>query len=431
MIVPVEPLQLEAALTSPGGWLDLALVGLAIGIAWAADRRLHRRARAADSGPHTHLQAGVGRVTFALLALALLALDRVVLKAAGVAPVFVDIAIPLLVALAVIRVLVYLMRQVFAEQAWLKTSERTISFTIWGFVVLHFLGVLPELAQEIDALVIPIGRSSVSLLTIAKGAAAIVLTLVVTLWLSGLLEQRLLGATTLDSNVKALLAKFLRAVLLAVGALFALQAIGFDLTLLTVFGGALGVGIGLGLQKLAANYIAGFTILLDRSVRMGDLVTVDNRHGRVTRVTSRYVVVRSQDGVDAIVPNETLVVTTVLNHSSAGRPLRASVTVPVAHDADVDAALRLMEEIARTDPGVAPEPAPPAALLTAITDLGITLDVGFSLRDPQAGPGAVRSAISRRIYDAFRANGIELAQARREPRQAGPAPGRAAPTPAP
>lgn len=421
MLTHVNPSQLEAALTTPKGWLDLALVGLAIGIAWAADRRLRRHAQAAEPGTRTRLQAGVGRVAFALIALALLVFDRLFLKSIKVAPVFVDIAIPLLVALAVIRVLVYAMRQLFAEQAWLKTSERTISFTIWGFVVLYFLGVLPEIVQEIDQLVLPIGKSSVSLLTILKGAAAVVATLVVTLWLSGFVEQRLLAATSLDSNTKAALAHAVRALLLAIGALFALQAIGFDLTLLSVFGGALGVGIGLGLQKLAANYIAGYTILLERAVRLGDLVTVDGRQGHVARVTARYVVVRGFDGVEAIVPNETLVTTTVLNHTSAGRPLRASVAVPVAHDADVDTALRLMAEVARTDPGVAPEPAPPAALLTAITDAGVTLEVAFTLRDPQAGPGGVRSAVSRRIHDAFREHGIELAQGRRELRRPGAA----------
>ena len=130
------------------------------------------------------------------------------------------------------------------------------------------------------------------------------------------------SATTLDSSVRAVLAKFLRALLLVVGMLVALQAVGIDLTLLTVFGGALGVGIGLGLQKLASNYIAGFTILLDRSIRLGDMITVDNRFGVVAKVTSRYVVVRSLDGIEAIVPNETLVTTTVLNHSYATREIR-------------------------------------------------------------------------------------------------------------
>ena len=245
-------------------------MGLCIGIAWTFDRRLAARARArtrARRPPRTCRRASA-RVVFSLVALLLLALDRIVFKHFWGVPVFVDIAIPMLVALAVIRVLLYGMRSLFAQQAWLKTSERAIAFTIWGLVVLYFIGVLPEIARELDELVLPLGKTSISLLTVGKSIAAVVATLIVTLWLSSLLEARLQSATRFDSNIKAVLAKFLKAVLLVVGVLVALQAIGFDLTLLTVFGGALGVGIGLGLQKLAANYIAGFTILLDKSIRL-------------------------------------------------------------------------------------------------------------------------------------------------------------------
>jgi small-conductance mechanosensitive channel len=216
------------------------------------------------------------------------------------------------------------MRTLFASQAWLKAGERAIAFSIWGIVVLHFTGVLHEFKDELDSIRLPIGRSEISLLSLGSGIVAVILTLIVTLWLSGLIEQRLSKAASLDTNTKAVLSKFVRAILLVVGVLIALQAIGFDLTLLTVFGGALGVGIGLGLQKLAANYIAGFTILLDRSIRLGDLITVDGRYGVVSRVTSRYVVLKTLDGVEAIVPNETLITTTVLNHSYTARaPSRA------------------------------------------------------------------------------------------------------------
>ena len=160
----------------------------------------------------------------------------------------------------------------------------------------------------------------------------------------------------------------MRAVLLVVGVLVALQAIGFDLTLLTVFGGALGVGIGLGLQKLAANYIAGFTILLDRSIRLGDMITVDGRYGVVSRVTSRYVVVRSLDGIEAIVPNETLVTTTVLNHSYTAPEIRIGdrrSRSPTT--ADVELALRAHGRgRARRAARAARRPTPPTAFVVEL-----------------------------------------------------------------
>ncbi len=151
------------------------------------------------------------------------------------------------------------------------------------------------------------------------------------------------------------------------------------------------VGIGLGLQKLAANYIAGFTILLDKSIRLGDIITVDGRYGVVARVTSRYVVVRSLDGVEAIVPNETLVITTVLNHSSTTRELRISVQVQIAYDADVDRALALMVEAARVETRVIHEGGnAPAAFLLGFGDSGLNLELGLWLKDPENGQLALK-----------------------------------------
>ena len=299
---------------------------------------------------------------------------------------------------------------------WLKSGERAISFAIWGIVVLYFTGVLPELAAELDSIRLPIGKTEVTLLTLGSGLFAVVLTLIVTLWLSGLIEQRLISATSFDTNTKAVLAKFVRALLLVVGLLVALQSIGFDLTLLAVFGGALAVGVGLGLQKLAANYIAGFTILLDRSIRLGDMITVDGRYGVVSRVTSRYVVLKSLDGVEAIVPNETLITTTVLNHSYTAREIRTSIHVQVAYGSDIELAIRLLEDAARAEPRVMGAPNEPMGFLVNFGDNGINLELGLWLRDPEMGQLGLKSSLNRRIYQSFPANGIDIPFPRRDVR---------------
>ncbi len=420
MLNPIDYSRFETALHSPSGLGEMVVLLVCVGAAWLLDRWLETRARSRAAVSHRHLRGGVARMVFSVTAIALLLLARFAFKRFDGVPFFIDLAMPLLIALAVIRLLLFGMRKLFAEQAWVKTSERAIAFSIWGMVILYFVGVLPELANDLDAIVLPIGRSSVSLLTIAKGFLAIVVTLAVTLYASGLIEQKLLNATSLDTSTKAVLAKFIRAVMLIVGVIVALQAIGFDLTLLTVFGGALGVGIGLGLQKLAANYIAGFTILLDKSIRLGDLITVDGRHGVVARVTSRYVVVRSLDGVEAIVPNETLVITTVLNHSSTTRELRIGVQVQIAYDADLDRALALMEEAGRAETRVILEgPNVPAAFLLGFGESGLNLELGLWLKDPENGQTVLKSALNRRIFAAFRANGIDIPYPRRDVRLVG------------
>jgi small-conductance mechanosensitive channel len=209
--------------------------------------------------------------------------------------------------------------------------------------------------------------------------------------------------------------KVLRALLVFIGVMFALQAIGFDLTLLSVFGGALGVGIGLGLQRLAANYIAGFAILLDKSIKLGDLITVDNRHGTVAEVTSRYVVVRGADGIESIVPNEMLVSTTVLNHTHTDREVRIAMPFLVAFDTDVERVLPLLVEIAREEPRVLRHPGvEPAAFLSGFAETGLTLELGVWVRDPENGTLALRSAIYRRAVQRFAATGIRVPAPQRE-----------------
>jgi small-conductance mechanosensitive channel len=412
--------RVESALSTPAGWAELALVTGCLAVAWLIDRRVRLRT-AADISVIKFGVGGVNRLLFPVTALVLLIVANVVFHRFR-PTFFLSLALPLVVALAVIRMLVYALRGVFGHASWLGTSERAISFTVWGLVVLYFFGVLPEIAGELDAIALPIGKTEVTLLSIGRAVLVVMLTLSLALWISGSLEARLMGAGQLDSSLRAVAAKAVRAILLVVAVLFALQTVGFDLTLLSVFGGALGVGIGLGLQKLASNYIAGFTILLDRSVRLGDMITVDNRFGEVSKVTARYVVVRSLDGVEAVVPNETLVTTTVLNHSYSTREIRVAVPIQVSYDSDVELALALLVEAARAEPRVLKAPNPPIAFLVQFADSGINLELGFWINDPENGQGNLKSAINLAVWRAFKAHGISIPFPQREVRIVGDLP---------
>ena len=413
MFPTIDFSRIETALASGAGWIELAIIAGCFAIGWWLDRRV-RLQSASEAGL---VRVGVGSVNRLVLPLVtlLLLLVAVPVMRHWHPPFFLAIAIPLTIALALIRLLVYGMHEVFGTPAWLPVSERVIAFTIWLVVLLHFIGALPQLWAELDAMTLPIGSKQVSVYDLVKGAVVVVVTISATLWLSGLVEQRLQGAATLDSSVRAVVGKLLRAALLVIGVLIALQAVGIDLTLLTVFGGALGVGIGLGLQKLASNYIAGFTILLDRSIRLGDMVTVDNRFGVVAEVTARYVVIRGLDGVEAIVPNEALVTTTVLNHTYSNRQIRIGLPVQVSHDSDVQLALKLMEEAARMEPRVLKAaPNEPLALLARFAERGIDLELGVWINDPENGQLNLRSALNLNILRLFRANDIHIPHPQRE-----------------
>jgi len=412
VLAPFDFSRIETALASPWGWAELAIVGACFMLGWLFDRRVRLKSDSEAELVRVGL-GGVNRVLLPLTTLVVL-LVALALFQHWHAPFFISIALPLTVALALIRLLVYALRGLFGTPTWLPASERAISFTIWGLVLLYFTGVLPELRTALSDIEIPVGSNQLSVYDILRGTLAIVLTLAITLWLSGLVERRLMHAPNLDTNLRAVLAKFIRAILLVAGVLFALQAVGIDLTLLAVFGGALGVGVGLGLQKLASNYIAGFTILLDRSIRLGDMITVDNRYGIVSKVTARYVVVRSLDGIEAVVPNETLATTTVLNHTYTSKEVRIGIPFQVSYDSDVELALKLLADAAQAEPRVLGAPNGPEGFVVRFAENGIDLELGIWINDPENGQLSLRSALNRRIWQAFQSSGIRIPFPQRE-----------------
>ena len=419
MLTPLNLDRIAEALAMPVGWIELGAVLACFALGWWVDRRVRlggkKMSRAAKIG-----YGSFNRLIFPLTTLALLLLGRALLQRSH-APVFFPIAIPLAIALALIRLFVYALHNLFGATRTKLMSERAVSFTIWGGLLLYYVGVLPEIGAALEDAKLPIGKSELSVLDLGRGALVIVVALVASLWVSGLIEQRLMRVPAVDNNVRVVMAKIFRALLLLIGVLIALSFVGVDLTVLSVFGGALGVGIGLGLQKLASNYIAGFTILLDRSIRLGDMITVDNRFGVVTKVTSRYVVVRSLDGVEAIVPNEALVTTTVLNHSYSNKEIKVGVTVQIGYDSDLDLAMRLMEEVALAEPRVLRQPIPPVVFVVRFADSGIELELGVWINDPENGQGNLKSALNIGIWRAFQARGIKIPYPQRELRMLGPA----------
>jgi small-conductance mechanosensitive channel len=200
--------------------------------------------------------------------------------------------------------------------------------------------------------------------------------------------------------------------------LIALPLVGIDLTVLSVFGGALGVGIGFGLQKIAANYISGFIILLDRSISPGALITIDNRYGEVTRLTARYIVLRSLDGTEAIIPNETVVNGTVVNHSYSDNAVRVELPIQISYQSNLELALELMQKAAWHHPRVVKKPEP-IALVVAFADSGINLELYAWIADPENGRGNLRSELYLQLWSAFKAHGIEIPFPQREVRLVG------------
>jgi small-conductance mechanosensitive channel len=334
------------------------------------------------------------------------------------------VAIPVLVSLVVIRIGVKVLQVAFPKARWVRPIERSISWIAWLAMVLWVTGLLPRVLDELDKIHWQVGGASLSVRTLIEGALTAGAVLLIALWISAAIESRLLHAATgAELSLRKAVSNAVRALLIFVGLIMALSAVGIDLTALSVLGGAVGVGIGFGLQKLASNYVSGFVVLAERRVRIGDNVRVDNFEGRVTDINARYTVVRSPTGRESIVPNEMLIIQRIENLSLADTRLWLSTTVHVACDSDVDLVLRLLGQAVQVSPRVLRDPAPGVAL-SAFAAQGLEFTVGFWIADPENGSLGLRSEINLAILKALREHGVALACGAPEisaPAAAGPA----------
>jgi len=409
--------QLLKGLLSPASLIEGSIILGALLLAWGAVTVLRPRrspgvtADGAVAAPPAHGQVlfgdrGFDGLLFPLLALGLVLLARLLLQAHLPLAVF-KVAVPVLASLAVIRVVVRVLRAAFPGSMFVRALERTVSWGVWGVMVLWLTDLLPLVLAEMEALHWKISGTDVSLRGLLEGALSAVVVLVAVLWLSATLEARLLAPSPVNLSVRKIAANATRAGLMLVGVLIALSVAGIPLGALSVIGGAVGVGIGFGLQKLAANYVSGFVILAERSLRIGDTVRVDNFEGRITDITTRYTVIRAGNGRESIVPNEMLITQRVENCSFADPNIALKTVVQVAYGTDLPALMpQLVAAVARV-PRVLAEPAPSVQLVQFAPD-GLDLAIGFWINDLHNGQGNVLSDVNLAILATLGALGVEI-----------------------
>lgn len=366
--------------------------------------------RAASQRHHLSVLFGrrvIDGALFPLLAVGLAFAARRLLPLWGLAPALFKLVLPLLVSLAAIRLVARVLAAAWPNSPLIKSIERLGSWLIWIGAVLWVTGLLPAVMDGLDDIGWKFGNVHLTLRNMIEGGLTAVLVLVLALWLSSAIEAQLLKRESLDMSMRKIAANAVRAMLLLIGLLFALSAAGIDLTALGVLGGALGVGLGFGLQKLAANYVSGFVILAERSLRIGDMVKVDGFEGRVTDITTRYTVIRSLGGREAIVPNETLITQRVENSSLADPRVLLSTVVQVSYDCDVEAVMQALMEAAKGVPRVLSDPGPSVQLSQFASD-GLELTIYFWIMDPENGSGGVRSEVNLAILRTLKRLEVEI-----------------------
>jgi small-conductance mechanosensitive channel len=328
-----------------------------------------------------------------------------------------QLAVPILASLVVIRLAVRVLRIAFPQSPAVRAVERTFSWLVWGVLVLWLTGLLPLVLGEFEAVHWKLGGVDVSVRSLLEAALSAVVVLVGALWISAAIETRLLADATDNLSLRKIAANTVRALLLLVGLLLAMSAAGIPIGALGVLGGALGVGIGFGLQKLAANYVSGFVILAERSLRIGDMVKVDGFEGRISDIHTRYTVIRALNGRESIVPNELLITQRVENSSLADPKISIQTNVQVAYGTDLDVLMpRLMTAVLNVARVIA-EPGP-AIFLAAFAPDGLELQIAFWIRDPENGQANVRSDVNLAILRTLAATGVEIPYPQRVVRNA-------------
>jgi small-conductance mechanosensitive channel len=317
------------------------------------------------------------------------------------------VAVPVLMSLVAIRLIARTLTLSFPASGWARLTERLFSWVAWALAIFWIIGLLPGVLEELDAIKLAFGKGKVSLRTILEGLLSAGLVLIVTLWISSALERHVLRDAVEDLSMRKIMANGIRALLILFGMLFALSAVGVDLTALSVLGGALGVGLGFGLQKLAANYVSGFVILFERSVRIGDSVKVDGFEGRVSDIKTRYTLIRALNGREAIIPNEKMITERVENLSLADPKVLLSSVITVGYGSDVMQVQSLLCKAALGNTRVLADPEPVAHLTQFAAD-GLEFTLLFWISDPDNGQMNVKSQINVEILAALRATEIEI-----------------------
>jgi small-conductance mechanosensitive channel len=391
---------------------QVGVAAAAVLLAWLLARAIGRRVPA--SSKWTFGKGGFERVAFPVLALAL-AWGGKALLARYQDVDLLDVVMTLLVAYAAIRASVYVLGHVIPEGGLQHTIIRIVKWAAWIGAALYVTGLLPEALAILDSHGFMFGKNKteVTILDLLKGASVLFLTVVFALWLSRVTEGRVMAAESMEVTTRVVISKVVRIAVVFIALFVALPMAGIDVTTLSVFTGALGVGLGFGLQKIVSNYVSGFIVLLDRSVRIGDVITVDGKRGEVKAIETRYTVIKGGDGVESIIPNEKLVTESVNHHTYSDPKVSMVMGVWISYESDVEKACELLAAIARAHPRVVAEP-PSAARVKQLGDHGIELELTVWIADPAVGEGDLKSEVFKEILKGFKSARIEIPYPRRD-----------------
>ena len=404
---------------------EVAALGVCISLGWLAagllrDRQPPRRAQPIAFWSGDILAYVVFVALPAVVVLGFVLLSRGILDAAHFDVTILDAAVRLVGAFVVIRIAVLLFAISLGNKSWLQNIENRLTFAIWLAFAADYLGWLDPIIAGLDSIGIASGKTRVTVWSVMKLLFTLTLFVLVAAWISRWLDRRLKKLSSLAPSTRIGLAKSANAFLIGLSILVGLNTAGVDLTALTVLTGAIGLGLGFGLQSIASNFVSGFVLLMDRSIKPGDVISLSGQSGTSTEnfgwvqeLRGRYVVVRDRDGIEMLVPNQQLISSAVINWSYTDPRIRLKLPIRISYNDDPELALQVLLMACEGQRRVLRDPAPVSRLMQ-FGDHGIELELRFWISDPQEGVNNVRSEVNRTIWALFKENKITIPVAQRE-----------------
>jgi small-conductance mechanosensitive channel len=348
------------------------------------------------------------------MALVLILGLRATFAYAGLPVALIDVAMDLATVLLLVRLGVHVLSVSLGPNSWIRSWELRITFVIWAAIAFQVLGWFNGIERTLDGVDLVPGKAQFSLWALLKGVVVIAGFLIVTSLVARTIERRVMKMEGLAISTRIGISKFSTFGLLALGVLLGINASGVDLTALTVLTGAIGIGLGFGLQTIASNFVSGFVLLMDKSIKPGDVIsftgttgTSSENFGWVQELRGRYIVIRDRDGVETLVPNQHFINNQVVNWSYSDQRVRIRLPVMISFSDDPEFALQVLVDAAANHPRILKDPGPVSRLMS-FENYGMRVEVRFWIRDPMNGVNNVRSDVNREIWRLFKKHGITI-----------------------
>jgi len=349
-------------------------------------------------------------VLLVMLVLGLRALFASVQMPTGV----IDRALDLATVLVLVRLAVHVLSVSLGPNSWIRKWELRLTFFFWAIISFQMLGWFDAVERTLNGIDLLPGAKAFSLWALLKGIVVIAGFVIVTSLIARTIERRVMKVEGIAISTRIGISKFSTFVLLGIGVLLGINASGVDLTVLSVIGGAIGLGLGFGLQAITSNFVSGFVLLMDKSIKPGDVIsftgttgTSTENFGWVQELRGRYIVVRDRDGVETLVPNQNLITNSVINWSYSDQRVRIRLPVMISFNDDPEVALQVLIDAAANHPRILKDPGPVSRLMS-FENYGMRVEVRFWIRDPMNGVNNVRSDVNREIWRLFKKHGITI-----------------------